>query len=154
MRSATNLHSNAPAQPHPSFLTDSCWQGQATLLLLMTDSQCTATNTIDMQVVAMADQSDDSIPGEPQTVQPAVPGAVHGSQHKNSNNNHLCDLHSVSPGQPHSPQLYALSRLVAIVVFVTPSPSGLKLIALLLTIVLARFINWYNQCPLQPVQPV
>jgi len=149
MSSAVNLCSNASlAQPTPSFLTDNCWQGKATLPLPTTDSQCRATNTIDMHMVAKADDGDDSIPGKPQMVQPVVPGVVPSSQHKHSISNPPYDLCSVSPAQPHSPQLYAmgvLSRLVAMVVFLlTPSPGGSKFVALLLTTLPARFKHWYN----------
>jgi len=111
----TTCHSNVPpAQPTPSFLPDNHWQGQAKSLLSMTGSQCRAINTIDMHMVAQANDGEDSNPGEPQPAQLAVPGVVPSFHHTKNNINPPYELHLVSLAQY---AMGAVSVMVAIVVF-------------------------------------
>jgi len=157
MRSAANLHSQAPAAQHNlSLLPDNRGQGQAVLLRPM--SQSTATNPSITHRVAQSVYSDDALPSQLQIVQPVVSSVAPGSQHKHPKNNPLGNLRSVSPCQPHFPQSLAagdVHRLLAMVIFlIDPSPGGSTLVALLLKTATTGSKQWNNQCPPPVVKPV
>jgi len=129
------------------------------LLRPTTDSsQSTATNPSIMHRVAKSVYSNDAFPGQLHIIQPTVSSSAPGSQLKHPKSNLLGNLCSVSPCQPHSPQLLAagdVPRLLDMVVFlIVPSPGGSMLVALLLKTATTGFKQWYNQCPLPAVKPV